>query len=51
MGVTEEQQQQLLTEIKANYTNVRVWDMTGKPKTQRLRSKWRKGLFVISAYR
>jgi len=51
MGVTEAQQQELLTVIVANYNNVLVWDMTEKPKTQRLRNKWRKGLFVISAYK
>lgn len=52
IGITEEQQLDLLSLIKSiGYKNVKTWDMTGKPKTERLRNMWSKGLFVITMKR
>ena len=52
MGVTEKQQSHLLSLVESiGYKNIKTWDMTGKPKHEALREKWRKGLFVMTMER
>lgn len=49
IGVSEAQQDSLINLAKdIGYKQIKTWNMTNKPKLQKLRDKWSSGLYIIT---
>ena len=49
MGVSESQQDNLIKlSREVGYTQIKIWDMTNKPKLKELRDKWNEGLYILT---